>query len=346
MYRPSPNRELRVHPAQRIAAVVDALAEDGVTPGEALEGSDIQPDQLVSDETRVSYRQVEIVFRNAMRLSDDASIAFRAGQKMHVMAYGMYGYALLSSPSRAHGIDFLAKYSRLLGTVADTDFMRDNDRASYRFEPLLSYNPTDTIYRFALEFAFAAFQTLSRDILGPTFTFSALRAAYPAPAHAKLYRRMFQCPVQFDQLGNDLTFDPAWIDRPRAVPARTASVVADELYESLLRGEHSGGSIAADIRRILLEHPGHFPSIEAMASGLSMHPRTLRRKLEAENLTYRQIIAELRMKLAVEYLRRTQMTNEEIAERLDYSDASNFRHAFARWTGKCPSAYRGGAVSL
>jgi AraC-like DNA-binding protein len=36
------------------------------------------------------------------------------------------------------------------------------------------------------------------------------------------------------------------------------------------------------------------------------------------------------------------MTNEEIAVRLDYSDAANFRHAFARWTGKSPSAFRSG----
>jgi AraC-like DNA-binding protein len=35
------------------------------------------------------------------------------------------------------------------------------------------------------------------------------------------------------------------------------------------------------------------------------------------------------------------MTNEEIAARLDYSDAANFRHAFARWTRKSPSAFRG-----
>jgi AraC-like DNA-binding protein len=48
------------------------------------------------------------------------------------------------------------------------------------------------------------------------------------------------------------------------------------------------------------------------------------------------------MKLAIEYLRNTEMTNEEIAARLDYSDAANFRHAFARWTRKSPSAFRNG----
>jgi len=48
------------------------------------------------------------------------------------------------------------------------------------------------------------------------------------------------------------------------------------------------------------------------------------------------------MRLAIEYLRKTEMTNEEIASRLGYSEASNFRHAFLRWTGKNPSEFRGG----
>jgi len=54
----------------------------------------------------------------------------------------------------------------------------------------------------------------------------------------------------------------------------------------------------------------HFPSIEAIASELSIHPRTLRRRLEAESIT--DVVAELGMKLAVEYLRKTRMTNEKI----------------------------------
>jgi AraC-like DNA-binding protein len=98
--------------------------------------------------------------------------------------------------------------------------------------------------------------------------------------------------------------------------------------------------MAADIRRILIEQPGRFPSIEAMADELKLNSRTLRRKLEAEETSYRVILGEVRMRLAIDYLRETTMTNEEIASRLGYSDAANFRHAFARWTGKSPSEYR------
>ena len=77
-----------------------------------------------------------------------------------------------------------------------------------------------------------------------------------------------------------------------------------------------------------------------MADRLSIHPRALRRRLEAEGTSYRDLLAEVRARLAIEYLRQTAMTNEEIASRLGYSDAANFRHAFARWTGKSPSEFR------
>lgn len=341
MYRPSPNLVQRVHTAQRIAAVVDALGEDGIPASRVLDGTDLKRSDLRLSATRVSYQQVERVFRNAIRLSRDPAIAFRAGQRMHVVAYGMYGYALLSSPTRADGIGFAAKYSRLLGIVADIVFSRDEDTATYALEPLLSRNPTDDVYRFALEFAFATLQTVSRDMYGRSFRLSYLRAAYAPPAHARVYKRIFQCPILFDQPGNELEFDAAWIDHPLVRPDPITNISAGEMCEQFLENANDDGGIAADIRRALFEHPGRFPGIEAMAAQLSIHPRTLRRKLEAQQRTYRQIVAEVRMKLALEYLRQTQMTNEEIAARLDYSDAANFRHAFARWTGKSPSGFRG-----
>jgi AraC-like DNA-binding protein len=343
VYRPSPNRVQRIHTAQRIAAVVDVLGEDGISFVRALDGTGLRATDLKSSRTRVSYRQVETVFRNASRLSKDPAIAFRAGQRMHIMAYGMYGYALLSSPTRAEGIDFAAKYSRILGTVADSTFSRDEDTATYVLEPIVSRNPVDDVYRFALEFAFATYQTLNRELYGAAFNFSCVRATYAAPKYARIYRRFFRCPILFDQPGNGLEFDAAWIDHPMVRPDPITNVIAGEMCEQFLEDANQEGGVATDVRRILLEHPGQFPRIEAIAAELSMHPRTLRRRLDAEQVTYREVVAEVRLGLALEYLRNTQMTNEEIAVRLDYSDAANFRHAFVRWTGKSPSEFRGGS---
>jgi AraC-like DNA-binding protein len=323
--------------------VVAALGEEGIAAARALAGTGLARGDLEAADTRVSYQQIETVFRNALRLSNDPAIAFRAGQRMHIAAFGMYGYALLASPTRAASIAFAARYGRVLGALTDVAFERDEDRATYTFEPLLSRNPLDDVYRFALEFAFAAYQTVSRDLYGGSFRFTRLRAVYPAPAHARIYRRLFQCPIEFGQPRNELEFDPAWLDHPLVRPDPSTHVMAGAICARFLDDMNRRGGVAADICRVLVEHAGRFPGMEVIATALSIHPRTLRRRLEAEHATYRQIVNDVRMRLAVEYLRHTRMTNEEIAARLGYGDTANFRHAFSRWTGQSPSRFRSAA---
>ena len=52
------------------------------------------------------------------------------------------------------------------------------------------------------------------------------------------------------------------------------------------------------------------------------------------------LMNETRVQLAKKYLRETGLTVDEIASRLGYSDASNFRHAFRRLTGMTPIDFR------
>ncbi len=57
-----------------------------------------------------------------------------------------------------------------LGPVAGAvAYERDGDVANYTFEVMLSTDPEDALYRFALEFALAAHLRLGRDLLGPDF---------------------------------------------------------------------------------------------------------------------------------------------------------------------------------
>lgn len=260
---------------------------------------------------------------------------------MRVTAFGMYGYALLSSPTHDESIEFGDKYHRAMGPLADYTRVREQGIEIFRYEGLLTPDPGDELYRFALEFKFAEHMTLFRDLYGQSFTFSAVRATYSAPAHKSAYRKLFRCPVSFDQPANELEIREPWVERtPRLPDAVTHKMAGDVCRQFMVELAESGG-IASLVRRTLVEEfPWRFPNIESMAAALSLHPRTLRRRLEAEGTTFRDLLADFRQRLAIEYMRKTRMTNEEIANRLGYSDAANFRHAFTRWTGKSPQAYR------
>ena len=90
----------------------------------------------------------------------------------------------------------------------------------------------------------------------------------------------------------------------------------------------------------LLATPGVFPDIETVAGELTITSRTLRRQLQAEGTTFRALLADVRCRLARDYLRTTGMSTEDVAAALGYSDAANFRHAFKRWTGEPPGRHR------
>ncbi|MFT3816099.1 MAG: AraC family transcriptional regulator [Rubrivivax sp.] len=344
MHRLPPDLEPRLYGPQRIAAMIDTLAEDGIAPALALAGSDITEAALKDVSTRVSYRQVMTVFRNAAQLAADPTTAFRAGQRMHLTAYGMYGYGLLSSPTFADQVEFAIKYNRVMGPVAGPiAFASEGDAAVYTYEVLLTPDPNDELFRFALDFAFSAHLTMGRDLYGSPFAFRSLHASFPAPAHADRYPAMFGCPVQFGCPHDEVVLDAAWSKVPTQMPDRiTHGSVRDICQQFLVDLTHSGATASA-VRRTLVEQmPWRFPTIESMAEALALHPRTLRRRLESEGTSFKDLLSEVRRRLAIEYLRRTKMTTEEIATRLGYSDAANFRHAFARWTGKTPHVYRVG----
>ena len=71
-----------------------------------------------------------------------------------------------------------------------------------------------------------------------------------------------------------------------------------------------------------------------------MPVRTLKRRLHEQGTSYRKIVNELRAQIAIRYLRETDLTIEDIASCLGYSEATNFRQAFRRWTKATPQQFR------
>jgi AraC-like DNA-binding protein len=95
-----------------------------------------------------------------------------------------------------------------------------------------------------------------------------------------------------------------------------------------------------EVRQLLMKNLMRPKRFEDVAQSLNVSARTLRRKLRDENSSFRQVVDELRRDMAVRYLRDTNLTVEEIADSLGFSDAANFRQAFRRWTKTTPREFK------
>lgn len=281
--------------------------------------------------------------RNAARLARDPHFAYRTGRKFHVSSFGMYGFAILSATDFREAIRFAVSYDQLAAPLVKISVNEERDCVVWRAVPLADPRVDATLFRFLVELEFGIIVSLHRDVLGPSFVPREVRVTYGPAKNANTDREVYGCPVRFGQRENWLVFDAAWLDTTPQLGNELTYAELVKLCKELLEAMALHAGVSGKVRSVLLANLMRPIRFETVARHLSMTTRTLRRKLREENMSFRVLLDDLRMHLAIKYLRETVLTVEEIAHSLGFSDAANFRHAFRRWTQRAPLDFRKGA---
>jgi len=182
-------------------------------------------------------------------------------------------------------------------------------------------------------------------LAGRRIPFSRASFAYHEPAHSLEYHVMFSSSLAFDAPETAVWFDARFLACP---------VVQDEVgLKQFLRGapqsvfmkyKNTDGWVARVRRRLRRVDGDQWPTLEAMADELHVTPSTLRRRLEEEGSSYRELKDGLRRDMAIDLLCRTGLSVEAIATGLGYREVSAFYRAFKHWTGTRPGSYRSSAA--
>jgi len=330
----------RIHRPHKLQALVDILLGLGVPAEAALAGTGLQRADFQRAELRVSAQQLLSVCANALHLSPQADVALRAGLAARITQFGLYGYALLSSPTAREAVAMAMKYRALTAPLVGMDFAERGTLVAWRFSDPYRLGEGSPLYRFVLEWQLGTQLALHRDVLGTPLQPRVVCLPYPAPAHADRYAELLGCPAEFDSGRCELRFDASWLEHVPAQGNPATALVARETCERLLAEFQQARGVTSRLIALLLQEPGRFPGIEEVAAEWQISSRTLRRQLTEEGNAFQQVLDKVRCQLALDYLRHTQLSNDEIAATLGYSEAANFRAAFKRWTGMAPSEAR------
>jgi AraC-like DNA-binding protein len=77
-----------------------------------------------------------------------------------------------------------------------------------------------------------------------------------------------------------------------------------------------------------------------VADLLNMSKRKLQLKLANKNARYKKLLDDIRLTKAKQFLNEKELSLNEIAFLLGYSEVSSFSRAFKRWTGIAPGQYK------
>jgi hypothetical protein len=113
----------------KIAALVEVMYELGHSTQDVLKDSGVEEHTLEDPAALTSIRQYDIACRNALTLTDRLDIPFLVGRKLHLSAYGMYGYALMSSTSLREFFKLGIKYHDLATPTLTIGWSEDCDSA-------------------------------------------------------------------------------------------------------------------------------------------------------------------------------------------------------------------------
>lgn len=258
------------------------------------------------------------------------------GQQIPMAAHGAMGAAAMVSQSIAHAMETMARFAHIRNRMFDFEYRCDQDRVSLLMRPRIPFHDYGLFIQNVT--VFGKFGLLRA--MGNPLDLQSGRVLLPwTEPDASSSCRVddgIVCVYQAPALGFDF---------PRAV-AEKPSVLSDPgLYRHVSQAgdeelEKLKGSLSAQVRHFLHVHQPAWPSLEKLATLLSMSRRTLLRKLEAEQISYQQLLDEARNELACWYLRQSRISLGEVAELTGFSDQTNFSRSFKRCKGVTPKDYR------
>jgi len=80
--------------------------------------------------------------------------------------------------------------------------------------------------------------------------------------------------------------------------------------------------------------------LENVAEEFGISGRTLQRNLAAENTSFNQLVKDIQKIMTFNYLEAKELSIDEIAYLVGYTETSSFYRAFKKWTGKTVSQYQ------
>jgi AraC-like DNA-binding protein len=308
-----------------------------MTIAEVLAGTGLTEADLNDETTEIWAHQEFAVIRNIVaKLGDHTGQGIEVGAFSTLGRAGIVGFTFLASATVREGIERIAPYLAL--SPSHLRVSVDSDATHSYIVADDTEIPAD-VRPFIVERDIAGIAAVFRGAgveLAPEW----IETTLDGERAERLVRTWSAtAEVRPNQSRNRIAGPPGMLDAalPQADP-NTARFFERQCAEVLDRRLARVG-LSGQIRSRLLHDPVHFPTMQTVADELHLDPRTLRRRLTDEGMSFRALVDDVRSTLA-ERLLAEHMPIEEIAVRLGYAETASFTHAYIRWTGLAPSRSR------
>jgi len=335
----SVSRDTTALPAAYVLQVADLLAPWRISADQLFGEAGLTREQLAAPAARVPLVLANTLLQRAIALTGEPALGLLLGFQMKVSHHGYIGFAAMTARNVGEALLIAERFAPLRSTAVDLRLTVEDDAAALSLVFDTEHEPLREMVLLAVCVGLVQMgAALTGKVLSGRGEFT-----FAKPAYLDRFLPMLgDNVVAFEQPTDRLVFDAAYLELPLIMADPTASRMALEQCERELAalGEHA--QLAGRVRRLVEESERGVPSLDDVAGRLHVSTRTLKRQLAQQGTSFSGILDDIREQKALLLLARSDLSVEQVADRLGYSDVANFTRAFKRWTGLTPSGWRKG----
>lgn len=318
----------------------DLVRSKGGDPLPLLARYRIPPEELRDDQSFLVFKHLTALLDDtAIELGDPAfGMMLAKYQGMDIL--GPISVIARSSSTVGDALNSIARYLYLhcpalsMNTASDTlksnrvvrlEFWIDEDGVRYRSH--------------AHELSLANSMEVLKLLCGDDFQPLSVHFRHRRSADNTTYRSIFHCEASFEQDWTGFYISEADFNKPLSSADHQTWQLAERYLDS--QQVPNANTLSEDVIRLINRLlPTGQCSSGSIASHLSMHKRTLHRRLVKEGTSYEQLLNDERIRMAREYLMEPNLGFSQIAGLLGYSEQSALNRACRDWFGVTPKSYR------
>lgn len=306
----------------------------GIDPAALLRSAGLDAALLTDPERMLPLATVAQVLEQAALRSECQHFSLLMAESRSLGSMGPISLLLVHEPRVGDVIEALVRHQRLFGDALQIKAAITGDALCVRIDPSAS-----TATRQGAELAIALFCRCIGVILNRRWMPESVHFTHAAPADLRAHRRIFSCPVDFENGFNGFVCARDSLQERNPAGDEELAAHAERLLALIM--PHAEMHSASDrVRRSLrLLLPEQRGTIEQVARDMRVSPRSLQRRLQREGHSFGAVLDEVRRGMARHYLSASHPV-AQVAHMTGYHSASSFTRWFNAQFGMSPVEWR------
>lgn len=301
----------------------------------------IPADFQQDDELLVSLDAYAELLEECVLLSGSPDVGIRVAMQQDINILGPLSIAMQNSTSVYEALQTCSRFLHMQSPAFVLELLDQVDGRQNFVELRLQVNLAGSPHMPQLyEQSISDLHLIVKFLAGEDYPLKAVHIPHALPAPLAAYQRMFgNVQVEGEHEYGGLVIDRSCLHTPLG----SVNQILKQMSNNYLRMAYDDPpqTVADQVRNVLRRA---FSTTQgrkqAVADLLFMHPRTLQRRLKAENTSFEEIRLQEQKRSVLRYLHQTKIPLAHVASLAGFSEQSALTRACRSWFGLTPSAIR------